>query len=639
MRLFSGSNIAHWAIAAAVLPFCVSSAVADVGKQGAKDDAEGDIGTPTSKVVIHLEAGQSAQALGQKLGLKLIERPAYAPHLAIYEAADVTAAAQVANGRAKAAGVANIEQLVARQQHKRDLPNDTLFSNQFHLRNTGQSGGTANADVNVVPWWNFAGNTRLGSGVNIAVVDDGVQHQHADLQLNYKAGLSYDFNFNDSDPTHTLAGDGHGTSVAGVAAGYGNNNLGVTGVAPRAGISGIRLISAGTTDSQEASALSYRNNNQAGTGTNDIYSNSWGPSDNGTVLSGPGSLTKAAFASGVATGRGGRGSIFTWAAGNGGNGDNSNFDGYANSRYVIAVGATSNTGVRSTYSERGANLFVNAPSSNGSVGITTTDRTGSDGYNRVAGTGTNDNDTLADLDYTSVFSGTSSSTPAVSGAVALMLEANPNLSWRDVKHILARTSTKNDPSSSTWTTNAAGLSHSEIYGFGRVNATAAATMAQSWTNVGPEISASASKTLSTPLSIPDAPDTTGGGGPTVSDTLIVTTEMILETVEVSVNISHTYRGDLGIILTAPSGTQSTLATFRTSDGADNLNWTFSTVRDWGELSAGLWTLSLRDHFAVDTGQLNSWSLNFFGTAVPEPTILLSLSGLGFMLLARRRRQA
>jgi kexin len=129
----------------------------------------------------------------------------------------------------------------------------------------------------------------------------------------------------------------------------------------------------------------------------DIYSNSWGPSGY-AHLEGPIALEKAAITNGTANGRGGKGNIYVWAGGNGNEKekegdlikDNSNYDGYANSRYVMAIAASNNYGKHSSSSEKGANILVNAPSNGGSLEITTNDRTGSDGYDSG--------------DYTSTFS-------------------------------------------------------------------------------------------------------------------------------------------------------------------------------------------------------------------------------------------
>jgi subtilisin-like proprotein convertase family protein len=400
-----------------------------------------------------------------------------------------------------------------------------------------------------------------------------------------------------------------------LVAGVGNNGVGVTGVAPRAHLAGVRLIAAPTTDNDEATGLTYQNNNQAGQGTNQIFTNSWGPADDGYTLQGPGPLTRAALADAVTNGRGGKGSIFTWAAGNGGVNDNSNYDGYANSRYVIAVAASTNSGTQASYSERGANLFINAPSSGGSLSITTTDRVGTIGYNTSSSS--------TGGDYTNSFGGTSAAAPIAAGAIALMLEANPNLTWRDVKHILVRTAQKNSPGDTSWTTNAAGWHHSDKFGFGRIDAAAAATMAATWTNVGPEVSTSGAATPPNPIPIPDGTGTsTPVFGAFATSTIDILNQVKIEEVEVTVNVTHPYRGDLEFQLVAPTGTTSILGTVRPDDGADFDNWTFTTVRDWDELAQGTWTLKVHDGFAADVGTLNSWSITAYGTSVvPEPGII------------------
>jgi subtilisin-like proprotein convertase family protein len=581
----------------------------------------GSVFSLTNQFMVQLAAGADLTTLSQLPGVALSQQLDLAPGTFLFDTASPLDALNFAN-LAIESGIALVaEPQFAVQQHKRDLPNDPLFANQWHLRNTGQSGGTVGADINVVPWWNFAGGTRQGSGVNIAIVDDGLQYTHPDLNANYKAAISRDINFNDPDPAPNLASDFHGTAVAGVAAGRGNNGVGVSGVAPLAGISGIRLISAATTDAQEATGLTYQNNNQGGLGTNAIYSNSWGPSDDGATLAGPGPLTSAAFANAVATGRGGRGSIFTWAGGNGnGNLDNSNYDGYANSRYVIAVGASRNNanGSQSGYSEPGANLLVNAPSNGGNLAVTTTDLIGANGYDGAS-------------DYTNTFGGTSSATPVVSGAVALMLEANPNLGWRDVKHVLVHSSQKNDPANAGWTNNAAGLHINHAYGFGRVDANAAATLATTWQNVGPEVSDFA-QSANLGLPIPDGITQTYTNpvyGPAVSSSLIIDDPIKVETVEVRVNVTHTYRGDLRFLLTAPSGTQSILGALRPDSGDNYSNWVFSTVRNWDESAVGTWTLAISDGYLTDIGTFNNWRITVYGTMIPEPA---SIASLGVALL-------
>ncbi|MCX7790616.1 MAG: S8 family serine peptidase, partial [Chloroflexaceae bacterium] len=122
----------------------------------------------------------------------------------------------------------------AHLREPRSLPNDPLFPDQWHLRNTGSGGGTAGIDLNVTNWWDWVGTNRLGAGVVIGIVDSGVEYTHPDLAANYRPTLSWDYLSGDADPFPT-GGTFHGTAVAGLAAARGHNALGVSGVAPRAG--------------------------------------------------------------------------------------------------------------------------------------------------------------------------------------------------------------------------------------------------------------------------------------------------------------------------------------------------------------------------------------------------------------------
>jgi len=477
-----------------------------------------------------------------------------------------------------------------RSRSKRAIPDDPLFNDQWHLNNTGQGGGTAGEDVNITSVWD---TYRASDTEVVAIVDDGLEIGHEDLLDNVLPGESYDYVGGDTDPT---AGD-HGTSCAGVAAATGFNGQGVTGAAPSAGLVGHRLLGA-ETDTNEADALT-RNNSLI-----DIYSNSWGPTDGGQVLEGPGPLTESALEWGVANGRGGLGSIYVWAGGNGYNSDNSNYDGYTNSRYSIAVAASTNFGDRSSYSEKGANILVNAPSNGGSLGIATTDRTGADGYD--------DGIYTISGNYTNTFGGTSSATPLVSGIIALMLQANPTLTWRDVQHILIETAEHNDIGDADWVSNGAGYLINHKYGFGRIDAQAAVTAALTWTLLGAE--ANAQGTSSPNLLIPDN-DLTG-----VNDSISIPIDISVEFVEVYFTAAdHTYWGDLEITLTSPDGTESVLAESHNSGDAYVYdNWRFGSVRHFGESSQGDWTLKVMDLQAGDVGTLESWTVKIYGTGGEPP---------------------
>ncbi|MCI0555559.1 MAG: S8 family serine peptidase, partial [Anaerolineae bacterium] len=357
-------------------------------------------------------------------------------------------------------------------------------------------------------------------------------------------------------------------------------------VAPFSTLVGLRLIGGPSTDAMEANAFNHEMQ------AIDLKNNSWGPSDNGMTLEGPGPLAQAALANSVQNGRNGLGTIFVWAGGNGlGKLDNQNYDGYVNSIYTVSVGAVTHTGTQSSYSERGACMLVCAPSS--SPGITTTDIVGPGGY--TSG------------DYTSTFGGTSSASPAATGAIALILEANPNLGWRDVQEILVQSARKNQPGDTGWFNNGAGFHFNHKFGFGLIDTQAAVALGSTWVNLEPQTSQALSQT-GLGVSIPD-------NNPTgVSRTFDFSSSAIrLEHVTVTANISHTSRGNLEITLTSPSGTASRLAEKHNDTGDNYSNWTFMSVANWGESSTGTWTLKVADLTAGTTGTLNSLTLNLYGT--------------------------
>ena len=335
--------------------------------------------------------------------------------------------------------------------------NDPLYGCQWHLNNDDQFRNSAGQDIRVEEVW----PTYTGSGINVAVVDDGMHYWHEDLTDNVLTSFNHNYDPNLTDIYHPF--EDHGTAVAGLIAAK-DNSLGMRGVAPEAKIYGYNYL-VEETDANEANAMS-RN-----AATTAISNNSWGPRESGQPEPAT-ELWEAAVKDGVTSGYGGKGVFYAWAAGNGGDDDNSNLDELANFYAVTAVCAVGHDDKRSEYSESGANLWVCGPSSSGRVGqprIATTDN-----GNRYRGS----------------FGGTSAATPIVSGVVALMREANNALTWRDVKLILAASARKNDPDNTGWevgalkygsTTDRYNFNHE--YGFGMVDAKAAVDLALGWTKV------------------------------------------------------------------------------------------------------------------------------------------------------------
>ncbi|GMV93255.1 MAG: hypothetical protein AMXMBFR82_30330 [Candidatus Hydrogenedentota bacterium] len=543
----------------------------------------------TPQFSIKVASGHTIEEIAAAHGVTIVEAIDFSPNTYVVETTDpsLLASLNTANALYESGAAEFATPLLKRQMHKRLIPDDSLFGNQWHLRNTAQgaagAGAIAGNDVNIVTAWDQV----TGAGVNIAVVDDGVEATHSDLAANARTDVDIDLNGGDNDASPE-GGDSHGTSVAGVAAAVGKNATGVIGAGFEASIIGVRLLGGPANDLQEAQGLAHLINPVLETDQVWISSNSWGPLDNGSTLETFGPLTKAAIQNGAMNGRGGRGIIYTWAGGNGRlNSDYANFDGYASSRYTICVGASGANGVVSFYSESGASLLVNSPSGWANAGITTT--------------------TIGNA-YTSSFGGTSSATPLVSGIVALMLEENPFLGWRDVQHILAETATQIDAGNPDWQTNGAGLTFNHTYGYGRVDATAAVTAASTWYNVPAE---------ATPLTNAEAvataiPDNTPAG---VSRGLAVAgaANFVTEHVEVVANVTHPSRGQLKITLTSPSGMVSTLAAQRPFDSNANFSsWIFTSVAHMGEDPNGTWTLNVSDNGAGSTGSLTSWNITVHG---------------------------
>ena len=561
-----------------------------------------------------LESASQARAdqAAKSAGLVFRDAPDYAPGKFLYLAGSSPEALAAWTQLEEQINVSS-SLLLARQQSKRAMPNDPLIRKQWHLKFESQSGALAGTDVNIDTVWSYptAGAGLRGRGIYVGIVDDGLETGHPDLAANVDATIDKDWNGNDLDPNPEgtgVNGDNHGTACAGNVAAVGNNGVGVSGTAPEAKLVGMRLISGAVGDSEEAEAMTWKS---TGAQIIHILSNSWGPDDDGITLAGPGDLTLEALKSAVLTGRNGKGTIITWAGGNGGNvTDNSNYDGYANSIYTIAVGAFDSQSRQAYYSEPGANLVICAPSNGSSpaLGITTVDRSGTLGYND----GTDPNE-ISDSNYTQTPGGTSSATPTVSGIIALILEANPNLGWRDVQEIIMRSAKKVNSTDADWKTPIApdNINHNHKYGAGLIDATAAVSMAVNWVNLSAQLKRSIPQT-GLNVAIPNK-NTTG-----ITREFVITPQdnLRVEHVTVTLNISHTARGNLKITLTSPTGTVSRLAEVHSDTNDNYANWTFMTVRNWGENALGTWQLKVTDESDVSNtagGTLTLATMDLFGS--------------------------
>eukprot|EP00047_Mylnosiga_fluctuans_P004265 m.233535 g.233535 ORF g.233535 m.233535 type:complete len:1481 (-) comp12531_c0_seq1:233-4675(-) len=460
-----------------------------------------------------------------------------------------------------------------------------------------------NQDINVMPAWN-AGYT--GEGVVVTVVDDGIEYTHPDLKDNYLAAASWDMNDNDPNPFPNESDpiNSHGTRCCGQIAMALNNNVCGVGIAYKARIGGIRMLDGDVTDAIEGRSLSLAPQ------VIDVYTNSWGPNDDGATMEGPGTEAEAAFVSGVASGRHGLGSIYLFAAGNGGSNDNCNADGYANNLYTIAIGAIASDGTSPFYSEPcAATMVVTYSSGNGAQPeITTVD---------------------LHAGCTNQHSGTSAASPEAAGIVALALQANMNLTWRDIQHVMAHTAQMTDPTNSDWEINGANLHVNHLYGFGRLDASVMANTAKTWQSVGPQYK-TVSPVQTVSKAIPYATSRTGS----LAASMVISSATFdkLEHVQVTINADTTQRGNYIIELVSPAGTTSVLMTVRPYDYSGNgIHWTFMTVRCWDESPTGTWTLYIRNaQSRTNYGELIDWKLTLYGrkarTTCPPGTYYNAAAG-------------
>lgn len=424
---------------------------------------------------------------------------------------------------------------------------DPLFGSQWHLFNPVEVGN----DLNVTGVWL---ENITGKGVVTAIVDDGLDFKSSDLGDNYYPEGSYDYNDQSPDPLPRLSDDQHGTRCAGEVAAVRNDVCGV-GMAYDSKVSGIRILSKPIDDADEAAAINHQFN------LNHIYSCSWGPRDDGQTMDAPNVLVKRAMMNGIQNGREGRGSIFVFAAGNGGSrDDNCNFDGYTNSIYSVTVGAISRQGSHPSYSEACSAQLVVAYSSGGSDAIYTTD---------------------IGQKCTERHGGTSAAGPLAAGAIALVLGIRPDLTWRDVQYLLVETAVPIEAEGDEVQMTPIGKKFSHQFGYGVVDTYALVQKAKTWELVKPQAWYT-SPWLRVQKQIPEGDQGLASYFDITSDMLKEANFESLEHITVTMNVNHTRRGDLSVELRGPQGIVSHLSVPRQDDEAQSgyEDWTFMSVAHW-----------------------------------------------------------
>lgn len=457
---------------------------------------------------------------------------------------------------------------------------DPLFAEQWHL-----------AAINVAPVW---AEGLLGDGMKVAVTDEGFDLAHEDLRLNVATLQSKDY-----APIQRPWTAVHGTACAGLVGARNLNGTGIRGVAPHAQLRSFNVL-------QDASSLNIADAMRRDKDVLAVNTNSWGVGVGKGWLTSPDPLWLAAVEEGAVEGRQHKGVLYFFAAGNGGDAsegrfDDANFGGLSNQRFVFAVGGVDRSGRRLAFAERGANLLVVAQAGGGLV---TTDVTGAWGSNTPGAT-----DELSDRSYTRKFGGTSAATPIAAGVGALVLQARPELTYRDVRRVLAKSAKQCDPAHGDWQTTPAGLHVNHDYGFGLVDAAAAVALAKTIPLLGAESSVTETRTPALPIE-------DGTGVPTSSSITVADSGIgHLGFVQVEVTIPHTRSGDLELVLSKLGSVSSVLhpphscsATCTPIDG-----YAFGTVRHLDEPADGTWTLSVRDRVTGVSGTLDAWTLRLFGS--------------------------
>nr|KAF7415798.1 hypothetical protein H0235_012390 [Vespula pensylvanica] len=514
-------------------------------------------------------------------------------------------------------------------------PTDPYFQYQWYLKNTGQNGGKPKLDLNVEAAW---AQGVTGKNVTTAIMDD----ETTCIRMFQNAKASYDFSSNDPFPYPRYTDDwfnSHGTRCAGEVAAARDNGVCGVGVAYDSKIAGIRMLDQPyMTDLIEANSMGHEPD------LIDIYSASWGPTDDGKTVDGPRNATMTAIVRGVneefstdrksmvkvkdtirptdfsgeqvkifdGRGRKGLGNIYVWASGDGGEEDDCNCDGYAASMWTVSINSAINDGQNAHYDESCSSTLAST-FSNGAkdpnTGVATTDLYGK---------------------CTTTHSGTSAAAPEAAGVFALALEAKANhissqLTWRDIQHLTVLTSKRNSLFDAKgrfhWTMNGVGLEFNHLFGYGVLDAGAMVALAKKWKTVPPRYHCEAGSVIE-----PQKVTSERSFLLKIKTDACAGTEYAvnyLEHVQAVISINATRRGDLELFLTSPMGTRSMILSRRINDDDHRdgfTKWPFMTTHTWGEYPQGTWLLEVSLNSQIPQhGWIREWTLMLHGTREPPYT--------------------
>lgn len=562
------------------------------------------------------------------LGLQALQTVEGIPQTFVFRLTDRSTAnpIKLANQLMRRADVLTAEPNIVIRSQLHYRPKDSLYPQQWHLNHNGGNDLAVGSHIFAESAWDI---TRGDRSIVVAVADDAMDLNHPDFQGKGKIVAPIDLKGQDKVPLPGADTDNHGTACAGVAVAE-ENGEGIVGVAPGCSLMPIRT-SGFLDDGAIEQVFNWAIDNGAA-----VISCSWGPS----AVYFPLSLRQRAVLTKAARqGRSGKGCVIVFAAGNANrpisgavneqgwinnvlSGPTNWLNGFGVHPDVITVAACTSLGKKAAYSNWGANIAVAAPSNNAPPGlwlqqtgytytapairsflpgqaIVTDDRLGGAGY--------------APGPYTSTFGGTSSACPVVAGVAALMLSANPDLTAQDVRQILQATADKlvdpqPDPQlglqKGTYDVNG----HSQWFGYGKVNAARAVQSARQRIAPPPTVSRQIQQ-QGAAIDIPDYNPQGATSAIQIGDTSAI------RDMQVSVDVEHSFLGDIEIILSAPSG-QTVLLQNRTLGRSTRLQATYSlqttsALRQFiNQSAAGSWQLRLVDYALLNTGRLRGWQIVF-----------------------------
>ena len=542
---------------------------------------------PTGMMTLQFHADVSKQAredILAEFGLEILEELDFLPHgyTVRLTSASTMNPLKIALKLQGLEDIKTAEPDLSFQVELKHVPEDNIYADQWHLKNPGGLVGLKEgADVSAEQAWDI---TRGSRDITISVIDDGFDLTHPDFNATGKIVAPRDFGQGDFTPNPVFEDDNHGTACAGVALAE-ENDSGVVGLASRCSFMPVRM-GPWLTDQSIVDLFQYTINNNA-----DVISCSWSAGAWNFPLS---TKMSAIIHKAATQGRSNhKGIVILFAAGNedrplkGEKDGKISHQGFALHPDVISVAASNSLDQRAYYSNHGPEITICAPSSGSpGRGVVTTDRRGTQGY--------------SSNDYTYTFGGTSSATPLTAGLAALILSANKALTSAEVRDIIMQTADKIQPDTGNYING-----HSDLFGHGRINAEKAVAMAAGVVDA-PRLPSVLYMEHRVSKPIPDKNQ--------IKDSIIFPLDVAVQQLEVSLDIKHTWRGDLQVFLRPPNGEEITLID-RSGGSQDDIVTSFRSTDEpalfastLGTTAKGDWHLRIVDTANQDVGMLQKWGL-------------------------------